>query len=245
MLQIKVKWSKAASAKTPDGDAIRRRLQQPMAYQTALAKILVTRAMKGVFATPAKPYKSAATAGPKKKKAYYISPQYAVELALGLQTKFASSAEMHQIAGIRAAGHASGAMWKGLQVRNFGSKGAVIEFGGSSLGSSSTRTAISRRVTGPVQKGQQAPRSIHQEDGSVKYRRKPKLVRNSEKAGRVFKNSRVGLLQPTQNEYNAIHAAFLFRAGQVVNEAFGLKAPGGQPTGDPALYREIMKEFNQ
>jgi len=243
MITVKVKWSKAASAQTPDGAAIRRRLEQPMVYQTALARIMKTRAMAGGFATPAKPFKTRATAGPAKKKSYYISPHYAAALALGLQTKFDSSAEMHQIAGLRAAGRASGKMWQGLQVRNFGSKGAVIEFGGSSLGSSSTRTAISRRVQGPQQRGGKAPKSIHQEDGSVKYRRKPKLVRNSEKAGRVFKNSRVGLLQPTQNEYNAIHAAFLSRAGQVISEAFGRKSPGGQSGGDPALYNEIMKGF--
>lgn len=246
---ITVKMSKTAM-KDP---ATLARLAQPMAIAKATASHLRNRIHRGQTATPPDPYNGTPTAGRGKTRRYYLSPAYAERLGLGNQTRWESSRAMHQAKGLRPGkASATGQMQAGLQVRNFGSDSAVIDYGGSSLGASSTRTAITKAKHGTYEvtvanNGKVAARQARElsrdEGGQVKYRRKPKLVRNALKAAAVFTGSRVGLLQCTPDEIQAMQAAVATRAGILVAACFGARTPTSEPGGDRALYNAIMQEF--
>lgn len=247
---IIVKWSKTAL-----GDpATLARLQQPMAIAKATANHIRQRvAAQGRTATPAEPYSGSATAGKGKNRHYYLSPAYAERLGLGNQTRWESSRAMHTAKGLTPGkASATGGMWAGLQVRNFGGTAAVIDFGGSSLGASSTRTAITRAKHGTYEvtlsadgklAARQARELTRDEGGAVKYRRKPRMIKNSTKAGTVFSNTRVGLLQNTEAEAQAMAAAVATKAGSLVAACFGARNATATPGGDRALYWAILQEM--
>lgn len=241
-------------------------LNNVMAIAAPLASTIRDRVtMRHQLVTVAKPYadKGRADAGPPKKPAYYISPAYAEKNHLmspstsgdpAKMTRWESSAQMHQAVGaISGTGDVTGAMWKGLQVRNSGSM-AIIEFGGSSLGASSTLTARTTKVEGSYvvttdktgKTHAKAARALkHDDAGAVMYRRKPKLVRNSEKAGRVLKNSRIGLLMSTDAEKAAMWQAFRNAVATGVCKCFGVVPTQQVPsTGDRALYDQITRNLN-
>lgn len=244
---ITVKMSKTAM----EDPATLRRLQQPMAIAKATASHIRQRVAQGRTATPADPYDGTPTAGKGKVRRYYLSPAYAERLGLGSQTRWESSRAMHAAKGLRPGkASATGQMWAGLQVRNYGSDSAVIDFGGSSLGASSTRTAITKKKAGTFEvtlsgNGKLAARQARElsrdEGGQVKYRRKPKLVRNSLKAAAVFTGSRVGLLQCTPDEIQAMNAAVATKAGILVAACFGARTPTSEPGGDRSLYTAILQ----
>lgn len=231
------------------------RVRQPLAIAKATATHIKRRVLAGKTATPADAYSNKPTAGPKQKPRYFVSPQYAKDLGLGEQTRWASSAEMHRHKGIRAGtANATGEMWKGLQVRNFGTEGAIIDYGGSSTGASSVRTAVTKRKAGTFEvtlsddgklRARQVRELVRVEGGEVKRRRKAKKVRNSQKAGTVFKNTRVGLLQPTPSETAAQLAAVNSVCGELVATIFGGSGVHLRSQGDQALYRAILREFKQ
>lgn len=252
-MDITVKYTKAAI-----GDpALLERLRAPMAIATATATAIRDRVRRAhVTATQAAAYKGTPTAGGGKsgtvRKAYYVSPAYATAVGLQDQTRWQSSADMHQAVGaVSGLGDVSGGMWQGLQVRNSGER-AVIEFGGSSLGASSKRSALTKTKTGTYEvtlsdNGHVRARQVRElkrnEGGQVQYRRKPKLVRNAEKAGRVFKNSRVGLLQCTPTEEAAQWQAFRDATDATLARMFGRERVARPVTGDQPLYRAILRGF--
>ena len=232
-------------------------LNNVMAIAVPLAAAMRERVtVRHELVTVAKPYadKGRTDAGPPKKPAYYLSPSYAQTLGMPAMTRWESSAQMHQAAGsVSGTGYVTGEMWKGLQVRNTGTT-AIIEFGGSSLGASSTLTARTTAVKGSYvvttdahgkMRAKQAREQLHDEGGQVLYRRKPKLVRNAEKAGRVLKNSRIGLLMPSDAEKSAMWQAFRNAAATGVCKCLGSPIPKQVPvTGDRALYDSITRNFN-
>ncbi len=230
------------------------RLRQPMTIAIATANTIRQRvAVRGQLVTPANAYRATPDAGPTKKPRYYLSPAYAEAAGLGTQTRWESSAVMHAAVGAKTGtGNTTGALWKpgALQVRNSGDS-AIIEFGGSSLGASSTRTALTKKVHGSYHvtlsdngklRAKQVSELKRDEGGDVQYRRKPKQVRNAVKAGTVFKNSRIGLLQPTEAESQAQFNAFRSQCGLAVAACFGgnCKSESG---GDRALFDAIMRNW--
>lgn len=246
---ITVKWSTAAL-----GDAAAlAKLAQPMAVARATANQLRQRVLSGRTATPPKPYAQRPTSGPRRHKSYYVAPAYAEALGLGDQTKFRSSADFHAATNAKAGtGSLTGGLWRSLQVRNWGKDAAVIEFGGSSLGAKSTRTAITKTKAGTFEvtvskdgkvAAKQAREFVRTEDGKVKYRRKPRLERNAVKAAAVFKHSRIGLLQCTDAEAQAQVAAVMAKAGILVAACFGASSPTASPGGDRNLYAAILREM--
>jgi len=117
---------------------------------------------------------------------YSIGKQYAKAAGLD-KTRFANSAEMHRAAGAKPGTfRVTGKMWEGLQVRPFGG-GAVIEFGGSSIGKSSDVRTYRVKVKGVWVTRKVRVGAAH-------------MVRNWQKAGVVFKHSRVNVVQPTDFE---------------------------------------------
>lgn len=256
LIGIESKFSKSA---TPD---LRKALAVPMAIARATAAHIRRRVLGGKTASPPQPYFGPRApirdkrSGRLRKRFYYISPAYAEKLGLKGQTRWASSAEFHRFAGVKpGTAHVTGGMWKGLQVRNFGRQGALIEFARSSLGSSSVRTAITRKVEGTFEltrnargklRARQVREDVRDEGGNVKLRRKPKKVRNSEKAGRVFKSTRVGLLQPTLAETRAQLAAVAETAKGAVMVSFGADQVDGEViAGDKRLFAAIRREIGR
>lgn len=252
--ELLTKWSKNATAE------IRAALQQPMAIAQATASHIHDRVIRGQFASPPQPYKQRATAGPRKHKSYYISPAYAVAAGLGERTKFRSSAEMHgAIGSTPGKSNVTGGMWRGLQVRNYGSEFAVIEFGGSSLGSKSVLTANSKAVKDdagqityklvPDKNGKMVRKQVRElardTEGNVTRRRKPRLERNNVKAFAVFKHLGVNILEPRSDEVQAMWAAVVAQAGLVISAAFGAQSATAQPGGNPALYGAIIRQFRR
>ncbi len=246
-LSIKVKWSKTAN------DDIRAALAKPMALATAAAQHMQARLMQGRFATPPDAFSSTPHAGPKDKPRFYVSPAYATKTGLGNQTRFASSAEMHQSRGFKPA-NASGEMLRGIQVRNFGAEGAVIDFQGSSTGASSTLSAITKKTAGTFEislsgngklRAKQVRELSRDEGGKVKYRRKPKMVSNATKASTVFKNLNIGLLQNTDDELIALANALAAHTAVATARALGGTAENLPHAGDPRLYAVAYRELKK
>ena len=230
------------------------RLRQPMAIAAATATVIHDRVVvRGQLATPPKAFATVPDAGNVKKPRYYISPKYAEEAGLGKQTRWESSAAMHQAIGARAGtGDATGALWKGLAVRNSGET-AIIEFQGSSYGAKSTLSARRDKIVGAYKvkntngrlKAVQMTELRRDEGGDVVYRRKPLQVRNQVKAATVFRNSRIGLLQPTDAETQAQFGAFRDYSANLISSLFGGQPVAGQATGDANLYADILRRMQK
>lgn len=246
-LSVKVTWAKTADVN------LKAALAKPMALATATARHIQARIAQGQYATPPDPYSSTPHAGKRKNPRYYISPAYAVKVGLGTQTRWASSAEMHAARGLKP-GQATGELIRSLQVRNYGAEGAVIEPSGSSLGQSSTLTALTTKKAGTFEitmspHGQLRAKQVRElskdEGGKVKFRRKPKLVRNALKASSLYKNLNVGLLQNTDAELIALSNALAAHAAVLTARALGGKATNLPHAGDPRLYAACFRELSR
>ncbi len=179
-----------------------RAVAKPLALARVMAESVYERvAIHGKPATAPKPYAEHAVSsrrittrtatGTKTKAGYAVTQAYAGAAGVDKQN-WNSSADFHRAAGTQPGTYrVTGRMWQGLQVRNFGN-GAVIEFAGVSLGSSSAPRVAWQRIDGKSQPRRNAK-------GEVVVR-KPKNVRNWEKAGVVFRHSRVNVVQPTDYE---------------------------------------------
>jgi hypothetical protein len=228
-------------------------LEQPLALAKATAEHIRDRLHRGQTATPADQYGTRPHAGTPGKPAYYLSPAYAERLGLGKQTRWKDSAEMHQAKGIQPGQiRQDSEMLRGMQVRNYGTQMALIEFGGSSLGASSTRTALTKKVAGSFEvtlsdNGKLRAKQVTDlkvEDGKVQYRRKPKQLLNRTKASTYFSTMSVGLLQCTDAEYQAQVDAVTVLVLKLIAKQFGTKVEGWRPTGDPQLFSRCKKELN-
>ena len=181
MIRVSVRYTKKAQADA----SLMAKLRQPMALGEAMAQVVAGRVQRrGQLATAPKPY-AGPQSGNGKRRSFAVSEAYAQAVGLAAQ-RFDSSADFHGKAGTRAGTfRVTGGMWSGLQVRNFGSSAVVIDFAGSTLGG--------------------ARQSAKTKTGRV--RSKPVKVRNQDKAARVFRSSRVNVIQPTDAEQEACGAA--------------------------------------
>ena len=192
------------------------RLSNALVVTTRLAKTIKARALRGQFATRAKPYRTGGRYDPRtgQMSAYYISEGYQAAVGAPFR-KFQSSAHFHRVVGKQVAGNVTGGMWTGLRVRNFGTKGAVIEFTGRSLG-----MRIKKRSRGkPNQR--------------VK-------VGNKLKAASVFKSLRVNVIQPNDREIEALGTAAVTVLAESIS--FGGK-PQVTPSGDRTLARRLVDDI--
>jgi len=212
VIEVRVRYTRAAQA----DPSLMAKLQQPMVLGQALARRVVERVSKqGQTATPAKPYS-------RRRGLYEINSEYA--RALGVtKTRYGSSAQFHDAIGAKqGAFRVTGAMWKGLQVRNVGSSGVLIDFAGSSYGS---------------QVQQSTTRSGRQ-------RARPTKVRNQQKAGAVFSRSGVNVIQPKEQETEAMVAAVTRWSQQIVGRILGADAGSFTTTGDQQLLRDILQHYD-
>jgi hypothetical protein len=249
---IRVGLSKKLAA---DPAALARFEQLALPIARAVAAAIYERvAVRGRTATPPASYKRAAGGTRRNRTRYYITDAYAAKLGLS-ETNWPDSASMHEAAGVRAGTHkVTGGMWDGLQVRNFGASGkaAIIDFGGSSLGASSARSARTRAVAGKyvvtingagAAKAVRAREKVRNEAGEVQFRRKPKLVQNWMKAGTVFKHAAVGLLQPTDRETADIADVLMDSYAITTAKVLGGEVFSTSGVAKSPLYRAIAKDL--
>ena len=225
---VSVRFSRTALA----DPAVMAKLQNAMAFAIPTANAIKRRVVgEGRTATAPQPYKGSQedSSQTKKRRSYFISPAYR-DLIGAPKRYWKTSAAFHAAMGVKNGSfNVSGGMWQGLVVRNFGADGAVITFDGSSLGAKSTQSANTRAVKGQfaVRQGREGAMQAvrHRElardkEGNVRYRKKPTMIRNSDKAGTVFKYSRIGLLQPNDDEIDAIVGAAAWEATRLVHRCF-------------------------
>lgn len=212
MIEVRVRYTKAAQA----DPSLMAKLQQPMVLAQAVAQRVSSRVAKeGRTATPAPGYST-------KGRRYAISEAYAQQVGV-TERYFRTSAEFHAKVGAKPGAYrVSGGMWSGLQVRNMGGSSAVIDFAGSSIGSSrqSTKTATGRNRSRPVK------------------------VRNQAKAGAVFGRSGVNVLQPTALEEEALLASVTRWSQQILGRILGAEAGSFSTTADQQLLREILQRYD-
>ncbi len=214
--------ARVSKSKKPRSADVTRKLTKASRIGAIYAAHVKKRAMKGDYATKPLPY---STAGDDSKKggrpSYVVSQAYSERTDAGKENHGRSSADWHKKAG-SIPGNTTGLMWLGLQARNFGKFGVRIDFGGSSIGTSS----ISRVKTS--KKGKKA-----------KLGRK---VRNQWKASAVFRNLKVNVLQPKVEEVQAMADSF---ATGILSEAVDVleivKAKTVGTTGDARLYAGMVK----
>jgi len=252
-LEIEIHFSKTA---TP---AIRRNLAPAAALAKATATHMRRRLMRRRYATRPDAFSATPTAGPKKRRRYYISPAYAREIG-AKKTSYKSSVDMHQAVRATAPGVVSGKLLRSMRVRNFGRDAMVIEFAGSSLGASSTHTARmtaqrdeeGRRLfeTTLSKTGQVRARQLRElkrdKEGKVLFRRKPKKVLNRLKAAAVFNHTNIGLLQPTSAEMKAQVAAVGENLFAILITTFaGVVIQEDNDKGERRLYEAIKRELKR
>lgn len=153
---------------------------------------------------------------------FVVSDEYAKLLGLST-TRFSSSAAFHQAAGTRPGTfRVTGGMWSGLQVRNVGANAAVLDFAGSTLGGKrqSSTTAGGRQRSRPVR------------------------VRNQVKAGTVFRQQGVNVLQPKEAEVDAMGAAVVRWSQNMLARTLGATVGSFQGSGDQQLLRDILAHYN-
>lgn len=192
------------------------KLAAPMAIGETLAKRLLERVSKqGQLATPAKPYS-------RRRGRYEISDEYAAKIG-AQRTRYSSSAQFHNSVGVQPGSfRVSGAMWAGLQVRNVGSNAVILDFAGSSLGSQ-----IQKKTT-----------------ASGRTRNKPTKVRNQTKAGAIFSRSGVNVIQPRDNEIEAMGAAVTRWSQRMLGAILGGDGGTFTTTADQQLLQQILQRYD-
>jgi hypothetical protein len=229
VIEVKVRYTKKAQSDA----SLMGRLAQPMALGSALAQRVSQRVLQqGDTATPFRAYAGTRERQGKTKKdgssskprtaAFVVSQDYAQ--AVGLQqTRFDSSADFHQRANVRLGSfRVSGGMWSGLQVRNVGSNGVLIDFAGSSVG------GLRQSAT----------------TASGRTRKRAVKIRNQLKAGTVFRSSGVNVIQPKDNETDALAAAVCRWSQNITGRILGADAEKFSTTADQQLLQMILQRFD-
>ena len=204
---IRVRYSETVAN---DVDA-KAALVQPMAFAQATAEHIYRRvALQGRTATPPASYDST--------RNFTTTEQYAAK-AGATGTRFASSAAFHAAAG-KPLGrfHTTGGMWSGLQVRNYGTQGAIIDFTGSTLGAKSQKTGRNGKRKANV----------------------PVKVANRAKAWTVFRSSNVGVLENTPDELTSYADAMAHLCATYLRGVFGTSGVE-EPRGNRSLYNAIIR----
>ena len=214
LVEVRVNGKSIRDAVAENRTADLQLVANALVVTTRLAKTIRKRAQRGHFATARLPYNATARKNKGRPSWYFISEGYQKQ-AGAPQRRYRHSLDFHVKAGKMIAGNITGGMWKGLRVRNFGVRGAIIEFTGRSLGS-----RIKKRSRGkPNQR--------------VK-------VGNRRKAATVYKTLKVNVIAPRDQEIDALGTAAVEVLGMLT--AFGAPVTV-QPSGDRTLARALVDDI--
>lgn len=246
---IDVKISKSAAA---DPDALRR-LERPM-----LIARIVAEHVKHRVRTKGKP--AYATPRYRTKGGYRTSSTYDKRAGVRVDDDSHSSSQSWHHTARKPVGryNTTGGMWSGLRVRNYGRRGAVIDFGGSTLGRERGKDArldqrikaIRERAKARIAraKGKSAKDRVRSRrdqqlaKARARARAKTKRVGNARKAGSIWLAHRVNVVQPTREEDRAILSAYSEAVARATWAMIGGRVVDSRVTaeGDPALRRKLI-----
>ena len=214
LVEVRVNGKTIRDAVAENRTADLQLVSNALVVTTRLAKTIRKRAQRGLFATSRLPYNATVRGSKSRPRWYFISEGYQQKVGAP-QRRYLHSNDFHSKSGKMIAGNITGGMWKGLRVRNFGVRGAIIEFTGRSLGS-----RIKKRSRGkPNQR--------------VK-------VGNRRKAATVFKTLKVNVIAPRDQEIEALGTAAVEVLGTLT--AFGAPVTV-QPSGDRTLARALVEDI--
>ncbi len=193
-----------------DGPALER-VSRALIVVSRLARTARDRSRRGQYVGSPRPYSH--------KRPYIVSKSYAAAVGNKRQG-WRSSAVFHgAVKGVP--GVITGGMLGGLRVRNYGIKGAVVEFAGRSLGSMTRK----RKRGGANQRV---------------------MVANRKKASQVWRRLRVNLIQPTDTEIIAMGSATtLVLAADIGRAMSATKTQVADTTGSILTTRQIMGDLRR
>ena len=246
---IEVRVSKSAAA---DPQALRR-LERPMLMARIVAEHVKHRVRtKGRPAYSRPRYKG--------RGGYKTSSTYDKRAGVRVDDDSHSSSQSWHRTARKPVGRydTTGGMWSGLRVRNYGRRGAVIDFGGSTLGRERGKDArlatrikqIRARAKARIAKakGKSAKdRARSRRDQQLakareRARAKTKRVGNARKAGSIWLAHRVNVVQPTKEEDRAILSAYSEAVARTTWAMIGGRVVDSRVTaeGDRALRRKLI-----
>jgi len=221
--------TKVGKGKAPRSAMAERRLITMARFAATYLAHIKRRAMRGDLATQASSYSTAGKTRKGGRPSYVVAQAYSERTDAGKENWGDSSADWHRKAG-SVPGNTTGLMWRGAQAVASGRTGARMEFGGSSIGTSSV-ARIRRRET---RKGTRTTARIG------------KRVRNRGKATAVYNALGVNVLQPKTGETQA--GADLWMASmysELVSVLDLRKASARGTTGDRRLYAELTRQLRR
>lgn len=162
---------------------------------------------------------------------YRVSEDYADEL--GIRPFWPNSAIFHGQAGVKAGTFdvsRGRGMWSGWGLANWDKNAVVFRFSGQSLGQSSQTTGdtYTRKVKG-------------QEVQSV--RRKPEMIPNSAKAGRIWSKMGRNVTQADDEQIASMHGAVVSQVQAALAKAFVLNGKPSNDIGNADLVNRIVSAW--
>lgn len=215
--------------KKPRSRGLERRLVRMVTFATTYLAHIKRRAMRGDLATTPRAYSREGSDRKGSRPGYIVAQAYSERTDAGKQNFGATSADWHAKAG-SVPGNTTGLMWRGAQARNSGNRNALMDFGGSSIGTSSV-ARIRRRET---------------RKGTKTTARIGRKVRNQWKAAAVFRNLGANVLQPTPAELQSGSDMFMAAVQDNVREVLDLRRMRALgTTGNRRLYAELTRQLRK
>lgn len=215
--------------KRPRSAGLERRLVRMATFAATYLAHIKRRAMRGELATKARPYSASSKDRKSGRPAYIVAQAYSERTDAGKENWGDSSADWHRKAG-SVPGNTTGLMWRGAQARNSGNRNAVMDFGGSSIGTSSVAT-VRRKET---------------KKGTKTTARVGRKVRNQWKASAVFRSLGANVLQPTESEVQAGADMFTNAVQDGFTDVLNLRRMRGlKTTGNRRLYVALTRQMRR
>jgi hypothetical protein len=220
---LKGSFTKSYRDAAPD---IQKRLRSMVRLGLLLAKHIQTRAKKGHFATSPGSWADGPSGKDRKdsNRPFFVLPSYA--RAANAPEMAASSRAWHAAAGAKI-GNVTGGMWKGLGVVS-SPRGVTIRFGGKS----EARSLVNARK---MRKGE-------------KVMVRSEVIENRTKAGAVMDSLRVNIIQPSDQELQAVIAVVMLAAAGEAHRILGFRVPAHvaatvQRGSDPRLLSALKRSW--
>jgi len=199
-IEVRIGGKEIAQAISRGDRAALENVSKAIVVCSRIAHYSRARVLKGRYASTPRSY------APRPR--YVVSEGYAD--LLPITKRFYKSSQAFHTAARGKPGNVTGGMLEGLRVRNFGAKGAVVEFAGTSMGS-----RIKARKSGT-------------------YNQRVKVA-NRKKARQVYWRLRVNPIQPTDQEVEALGSVTSLLLGEKIAKNFSARQGETVMTGDRLL----------
>ncbi len=210
-IEVRIGGKTIQNAITADDGPALDRVSRALIVASRLAHTARDRARRGRYVGAPRRYSH--------KRPYIISEGYAD--AVGLSRRGWRSSHVFHLVAKGVPGVITGGMLGGLRVRNYGIKGAVVEFAGRSLGSQ-----IRKRKRGGANQRV--------------------MVANRKKASQVWRRLRINLIQPTDDEVAAMGSATTLVLADAIGRAMSAtKTQVADTTGSMLTTRQIMGDLRR